>query len=143
MEASGHLWDISGASGRQLGGRRRLGGIWEAEMLVLLCVCKGHCSRTVYFAIVPFDFFTTAPRIKIEILSLLCVVEGHFSKTLCFAIAVFDFFTTAPSIKIEMLILLCVFEGRFSKNMCFFSRGTPRNRAEPRSPSTGILPYGS
>ena len=117
MEASGHLWDISGASGRQLGGRRPLGGIWEAEMLVLLCVFEGHFSRTVYFAIVAFDFFTTAPCIKIEMLSLLCVFEGHFSKTLCFVIAVFDFFTTAPRIKNEMLILLCVFEGHVSKTL--------------------------
>ena len=66
-------------------------------MLVLVCVCEGHVSRTVYFAIVAFDFVITAPSIKIEILSLLCVFEGQFSKTLCFAIAAFDFFTTAPS----------------------------------------------
>ena len=81
MEVAGHLWGISGASGRQLGGRRRLGGIWEAEMLVLLCVVEGRASRTVYFVIVAFDLFTTAPRIKNEMLILQCVFEGQFSNT--------------------------------------------------------------
>ena len=93
-------------------------------MLVLLCVCEGQCSKTMCFAIVAFDFFTTGPSIKIEISSLLCVCEGQFSKTMCFAIAVSDFFTTAPSINFEMLILQCVFEGHFSKSTCFFQSRT-------------------
>ena len=73
--------------------------IWEAEISVLQCVFEGRVSRTVYFAIVAFDLFTTAPSIQNEILSLRCVFEGQFSETLRFAIAVFDLFTTAPSIK--------------------------------------------
>ena len=97
-------------------------------MMVKLRDIEGHVSRTVYFAIVAFDFVTTAPSIKIEILSLLGVFEGQFSKTLRFAIAVFDFFTTAPSIKLEMLILPCVCEGQFSKTLCFVQSDDP---AEP------------
>ena len=60
---------------------KRPGGVWEAEMLVLLCVFEGRVSRTVYFAIVAFDFFTTAPSIQIEVLILPCVFEGQFPKS--------------------------------------------------------------
>ena len=117
MEASGHLWGISGTSGRQLGGRRRLGGIWEAEMLVLLCVFEGHSSKSMCFTGVVSEFLTTVWCIIFEMLTLPCVFEGHSSKSMCFTGVVSEFLTTVWCIIFEMLTLPCVFDGHCSKTL--------------------------